>query len=125
MAYTYRGFSTVGRHKKFRLTDFELIRQDLINHFHIKQGEKLMKPGFGTIIWNMLHEPLTEEVRRVMSEDVTEIVNYDPRLNVEHIDIIEHERGIQIEVLLTYLQTNETASLNLLFDGTTSTLTAA
>jgi phage baseplate assembly protein W len=84
-----------------------------------------MKPDFGTIIWNMLHEPFTEEVRRVMSDDVTRIVNYDPRLQVENINIVEHERGIQIEVNLTSLQTNETAALNLLFDGTTNTLTAA
>lgn len=124
MAYTYKGFSTVGRNKKFRLTDFELIRQDLINHFNIRQGEKLMNPGFGTIIWNMIHEPFTEEVRRVLTEDVTKLVNYDPRILVESINVIEFERGIQIEIILTYLKTNETAALNLLFDGSNNTLTA-
>ena len=52
MAITYKGFSTNNRSKKFRVTDFELVKQDLINHFNIRKGEKLMNPNFGTIIWN-------------------------------------------------------------------------
>ena len=31
MAIFYKGFSTIGRNKKFRLTDFDLIKQDLLN----------------------------------------------------------------------------------------------
>ena len=50
MAITYKGFSTVGRNQKFRLTDFDLVKQDLINHFNIRKGEKLMNPNFGTVI---------------------------------------------------------------------------
>jgi phage baseplate assembly protein W len=57
---TYRGISTIQRAKKFSLTDFDLVKQDLINHFHIRKGQKLMDPNFGTIIWDMLYEPYTE-----------------------------------------------------------------
>jgi phage baseplate assembly protein W len=55
---TYRGLSTLGQNKKFRLTDIELVKRDLLNHFQIRKGEKLMNPNFGSIIWNMLFEPL-------------------------------------------------------------------
>ena len=41
---TYTGFSTYNRLRKFRLTDFDLVRQDLFNHFSIRRGEKLMNP---------------------------------------------------------------------------------
>ena len=52
----------------FAKYDFELIKQDLINHFHIRQGEKLSDPGFGTIIWDMLFEPFTSDVQDAIVE---------------------------------------------------------
>ena len=61
MAILYKGFSTINRNKKFRATDVELVKQDLINHFSVRKGEKLMQPNFGTIIWDMLFEPLDEK----------------------------------------------------------------
>ena len=42
--------STINQVKKFRLTDAELIKRDLLNHFAIRKGEKLENPNFGTII---------------------------------------------------------------------------
>ena len=48
---TYRGFSTVDvENTGFAKYDFDIIKQDLINHFHIRQGEKLTDPTFGTLI---------------------------------------------------------------------------
>jgi len=123
MATMYRGFSTVGRNKKFRLTDFELVKQDIINHFHIRKGEKLMNPNFGTIIWNVLHEPLTEDLKRVIITDIQSIAKYDPRVSFENVLVTEYDRGIQIELDLRYLQTNQSNVLNLLFDNVTNTLT--
>jgi len=62
MSKTYKGFSTVSNDSKsFSLYDFALIKQDLINHFHVRQGERLENPLFGTIIWDYIFEPLTEE----------------------------------------------------------------
>jgi len=124
MATMYRGFSTVGRNKKFRLTDFELVKQDIINHFNIRKGEKLMNPSFGTIIWNVLHEPLTEDLKRVIITDVQNIAKYDPRVSFENVLVTEYDRGIQIEVELRYLQTNQSNVLNLMFNGINNSLTA-
>jgi phage baseplate assembly protein W len=53
--------------KKFRVTDAELVKQNLYNHFNVRKGEKLMQPNFGTIIWNMLFEPLTEETKAILN----------------------------------------------------------
>lgn len=125
MANFYRGFSTVGRNKKFRLTDLELVKQDLINHFHIRKGEKLMNPNFGTIIWNVLHEPLTEELKSVIIQDVNAVVSYDPRVAVDNVIITEYEQGLQLEIEVRYLQTNQLTQLLLQFDQQTNNLTAA
>jgi phage baseplate assembly protein W len=122
MANMYRGFSTVGRDKKFRLTDFELVKQDLVNHFNIRKGEKLMNPDFGTIIWNVLYELLTEDLKSVIISDITSIARYDPRVSIDNVIITEFDRGIQIELELRYLQTNQSGLLNLQFDNQANTL---
>jgi phage baseplate assembly protein W len=121
----YRGFSTVGRNRKFRLTDFELVKQDLINHFYIRKGEKLMNPDFGTIIWNVVHEPLTEDLKSVIVTDIKAIASYDPRLSIDNVVVTEYDQGIQVELQLRYVQTNQTNLLNLQFDNQNNTLTAA
>lgn len=124
MAIMYRGFSTVGRNRKFRLTDFELVKQDLINHFYIRKGEKLMNPDFGTIIWNVVHEPMTEDLKSVIVSDIKNIASYDPRLSIDNVVITEYSQGIQVELQLRYVQTNQTNLLNLQFDNQNNTLTA-
>ena len=125
MTIMYKGFSTVGRDRKFRLTDFELVKQDLINHFYIRKGEKLMNPNFGTIIWNVLHEPLTEDLKSVIVTDIKAVASYDPRLSIDNVVITEYSQGIQVELQLRYIQTNQTNLLNLQFDNQTNTLNAA
>ena len=119
----YRGFSTLNRRNNFRVNDYDLVRQDLFNHFNIRKGEKLMHPNFGTIIWNMLFDPLTSETKKIMIDDVRRIVNYDPRIAVQNVILNEFDRGLQIEIELTYLTTNQTDTLSMNFDRDSMTLT--
>lgn len=119
---TYLGFSTYNRVRKFKLTDFELVRQDLFNHFQIRRGEKLMNPNFGTIIWNVIYEPYTDTLREAIIQDVKNIVSYDPRIAVENINLTELDNGIQLEIDLRYLLTNETNTLSMQFDRDSSTV---
>jgi phage baseplate assembly protein W len=118
----YRGFSTINQVKKFRLTDAELVKRDLINHFSIRKGQKLMNPDFGSIIWNMLYEPLTADVKATIVEDVRRIVSYDPRLQVNNVVLDEFEHGLQIQVELTFLPGNYSEQLLLSFNSNTNTL---
>ena len=122
MATKYRGFSTINQVKKFRLTDVELVKRDLINHFSIKKGQKLMNPEFGSIIWNMLYEPMTADVESTIVEDVKRIVNYDPRLRVDGVLINEFEYGLQIQIDLTFLPGNYSEQLLLDFNSTSNAL---
>ena len=114
---TYRGFSTVnGDSRSPALYDLALIKQDLINHFHIRKGEKLENPEFGTIIWEMLFEPLTEQSKQMIVNDVTEIVNNDPRTKAIQIVVTQKDQGIQIEITLIYLPYNIQENLQFSFD---------
>lgn len=114
----YIGYSTVDRLKSTTLTDTELIKRDLINHFYIRRGEKLMNPDFGTIIWDSLYEPFTESLKQAIIEDVTRIARYDPRLRIDQILVDEFEQGLLIELHLFYVNSNETETLKLMFDRT-------
>jgi phage baseplate assembly protein W len=114
---TYRGFSTISPDSEnFSLYDLSLIKQDLLNHFHIRQGEKLSDPTFGTIIWDIIFEPLTEDVKRVVLQNVTDIINYDPRVRADNIIVTAYDTGIQIECELTYLPYNISEKLQFRFD---------
>jgi phage baseplate assembly protein W len=113
---TYSGFSTYRRVRKYRVTDFDLVKQDLYNHFHIRKGQKLMNPNFGTIIWDLLYEPFTESVREAIEKDIRTIVAYDPRIEAEKITITEFVNGIMVELDIVYRLTNESSALALKFE---------
>jgi phage baseplate assembly protein W len=121
----YRGFSTINRIRKFRVTDFDLIKQDIFNHFNIKKGEKLMNPEFGTIIWNLLFEPFTDETKQAIVDDVTRIVDYDPRVTLNAIVINSYDHGINLQLDLTYLTENQTDTIRLQFDNRKTSIMAA
>lgn len=124
MAILYKGFSTFNRNKKFRVTDIDLVKQDLINHFSIRKGEKLMQPNFGSIVWSLLFEPLDDYTNQLIVDDVKRIVGYDPRIGVQNIAITTQEYGIQIALELLYIPTNQATNLSLQFDANSSKLTA-
>ena len=83
-----------------------------------------MNPNFGTIIWNVIHEPLTEDLKSVIISDIKSIAEYDPRISIDNVVITEFDQGIQVELQLRYVLTNQTNLLNLQFDNQNSTLTA-
>ena len=113
----YKGYNTIdNKSTKTRLEDFELIKRDLANHFNIRRGEKLMKPDFGTIIWEVLFEPMTEEIKDAIIEDVTRVVTYEPRVIVDNILVDEYQSGIIIELRLRYKTTNQADTMRFMFD---------
>lgn len=104
--FTYKGFNSQDLGNKFKSYDIDLVKQDIINHFYIRKGEKLMNPDFGTVIWDLLFEPFTEEVKRLITQDVEQIINYDPRIAINGVSIDATDMGIRIEADLTYLPFN-------------------
>lgn len=113
----YRGVSTISDPKgSYTLYDLSLIKQDIVNHLHIRQGEKLENPEFGCIIWDLLFDPLTDELKELIAENITQIMNYDPRVQVDSLVVSQYESGIQVECELTYLPYNIAEALKFRFD---------
>ena len=113
----YKGFSTVNTNtQNFILYDFELIKQDLMNSFYVRQGERLMNPAYGCIIWELLFEPLTEDIKDLILQNVNQILNADPRVQAGNVIVTPYDTGIQIECTLKYLPYNISESLRIKFD---------
>ena len=93
-----------------------------MNHFYIRKGEKLENPEFGTIIWDMLFEQFTEEVKNMIAKDVEEIINYDPRMQVNEVQIDSTDIGIRIQADITYIPFNINEKMTFEFDKATSSI---
>ena len=115
-AFTYNGFSSQETKSSFKLYDIDLVKQDIINHFYIRKGEKLMNPDFGTVIWDLLFEQFTEEVKKLITEDVEQIINYDPRIAINGVIIDSTDMGIRIEANVTYIPFNINERMTFNFD---------
>jgi phage baseplate assembly protein W len=118
--FTYKGFSSSEATKNFKLYDINLVKQDLINHFYIRKGEKLENPEFGTVIWDMLFEPFTPDVKEIIAKDVEAIINYDPRFSVTEINIDSTDQGMRIQADLVYIPFNINERMTLNFDKNNS-----
>ena len=115
-AQSFKGFSSRAEQTNFKLYDFELIKQDLMNRLSIRKGERLENPEFGTIIYDAIFEPLTESLRQAILDDITQNLNADPRLNTTDIIVSETDHGISIQATITYVPYNITEKLTFSFD---------
>lgn len=106
----------------YTLTDKNLVVMDLINHFNIRKGEKLMNPDFGCMIWDRLFDPLTPALKDAIIKDVDDIVRSDPRISLlSRVTIQESSdgHGLLLGAEIVLKSTNELVNLNLTFDNTT------
>jgi|TARA_B110000902_G_C14110868_1_gene514276 phage baseplate assembly protein W len=113
----YRGFSTLqGNFLSTRVVDTELVKRDLLNAFAIRKGEKVGTPGYGSGVLDLVMEPLTEEVKNLLLEEVTSTIAQDPRVSLQQLVIEEYENGLQAQINLLYVQSNQSENLVINFD---------
>ena len=113
---TFKGFSSRADKRNFKLYDFEVAKQDLINRLSVRKGERVENPEFGTIIYDAIFEPFTEALKDAIIEDVTANLNADPRIATEEILVSEADKGIAIQATITYVPLNITEKLRFNFD---------
>ena len=107
--------------KKYRLTNAELVVQDLVNALNIRKGEKVGQPNYGTTLWDFVFEPNTRDVTQQLENELQRVVSQDPRLNVNRIRAYPRESGILVELELAVNPFNNAGDLNLFFDNQTFT----
>tara|TARA_A100001011_G_C13977093_1_gene701715 strand:+ start:171 stop:623 length:453 start_codon:yes stop_codon:yes gene_type:complete len=120
----FRGHSTVGRtFADTKIYDIELVKQDLLNHFNIIKGEKLENPDFGTNIWLYLFDPLDDELKQSVLDDIDSIIAYDPRVELDKVEVNQYEHGLSIRVSVLYTGYGLGETMDLLFDQSEGLLT--
>ena len=113
---TFKGFSSKADKKNFKLYDFEVAKQDLINRLSVRKGERVENPEFGTIIYDTLFEPFTETLKEAILDDITANLNADPRISTTDIIVTEADHGIAIQATITYVPLDITEKLRFNFD---------
>jgi phage baseplate assembly protein W len=113
---TFKGFSSRADKKNYKLYDFEVAKQGLINRLSVRKGERVENPEFGTIIYDAIFEPFTEDLKEAIVEDVTANLNADPRISTQEIRVTEADKGIAIQATITYVPLNITEKLRFNFD---------
>ena len=113
---TFKGFSSRADKKNYKLYDFEVAKQGLINRLSVRKGERVENPEFGTIIYDAIFEPFTEQLKDAIVDDITANLNADPRISTEEILVTEADKGIAIQATITYVPLNITEKLRFNFD---------
>lgn len=110
----YRGFSTKNRSAiNDELRGKNLVIEDLLNHIMTRKGERVMLPTFGSIIHELIFEPLTKENIALVEEDLTEIINSDPRANLIDMDVFDTEHTINALIRISILPSEEIVELKI------------
>ena len=74
------GFSTKNKQAiNHTLTGKELVVEDLLNNIMTRKGERIMMPTYGSIVHDLVFEPLTSDIRKLIEDDLTQIINDDPK----------------------------------------------
>jgi phage baseplate assembly protein W len=116
MAQRFIGFNTQGQYKKFTLTDFELIKRDLLNAFNIRQGQLPGRPQYGTVLWDFLFENQLEELQQSIEREVQRVAGGDPRIYISDIQTYPQENGILIELQIQVVPSTDAERLSIFFD---------
>jgi phage baseplate assembly protein W len=113
---TFIGFNTQQQYKKFTLTDFELIKRDLLNAFNIRQGQLPGRPGYGTVLWEYLFENQVEAVQQGIQNEVQRVAGGDPRIYISSVNVFPQENGMLLEVQIQVVGQDNAELLSIFFD---------
>jgi phage baseplate assembly protein W len=120
------GFGNINRPinsgRKYKLTDSQLVIQDLINAFNIRQGQKVGQPGYGTTLWDFVFEPNDLPTQEKIKNEVFRVLTSDPRVIVNYVSSYPRDNGILIEVEISVSPFNQAQVLSLFADSETNQL---
>jgi len=120
----YKGFSTFEWEKSgtFSVRDIEAVKLNILNHIFTKKGERLAMPTYGTLIPNLIFEPIDDLTLSVLEEELKYVVNFDPRVELIDMTItaVPDENRVMVSMILNYIELKmvNNMDLNIIFEGT-------
>jgi phage baseplate assembly protein W len=113
---TFIGYNTINQFRNFVLTDFDLIKRDLLNALNIRQGESPMRPLNGTSVWNFIFEPQSPETIRAIETEIQRVVSRDPRIVLNSLVVYSQDNGVLVEMQVDTVAGAGVEDLIILFD---------
>lgn len=119
---TYIGYSTLNKKTiNTVLTDKDLALRDLMNHFYTRRGERVMNPEFGSILHDLVFDPLDLRTEALAKDDVERIINSDPRWIFEDLNLTKpQDHQLDIRVRVIYDDTGTAEELYLTYTSETT-----
>lgn len=119
VASLYRGFSSIAKQGlDTRLGGVNLVKQDLVNHFQTRLGERVGRPDFGSIIHDLLFDLFDDRTEGLVFADVNRVISQDPR--VEPLDIqvrvSPEKQRLEVTVVLNILEFDMTENFTITFE---------
>lgn len=97
------GFNTVGQLlPPYSLTNIDLVKRDINNHFATPLGARVMLPNFGTRIYDYLFDPFDEYTKNAIIEDAVRVIESEPRVSLVNIDVFQEDQALNILMILLF-----------------------
>ena len=119
----YKGYTTIDRIKNFKISDYDLVKRDFLNNLNIRQGEVPGRPEVGTTLWNFVFDPNTEDTIRKLRAEINRLIDTDPRITVEEINIEAKAHTVLMEINARIQPNVNLQQLNVMFDQNTDKAT--
>jgi phage baseplate assembly protein W len=110
------GFNTVNQpNPPYTLTNLELVKRDILNHFATPLGSRVMLPSFGTRIFNLLFDPFDEYTKNAIIEDAVRVVATDPRVELVSVDVFQEDQALNVIMVVLFKPESVTDNLFVTF----------
>jgi phage baseplate assembly protein W len=114
----FKGFSSRHYHDNggdLGIYNMECVEEDLLNHIFTIKGERVRMPDWGTRIPTMVFEINDADAQNVIRKDLTDVFNYDPRVELLGLDVFAAEdiNAIVAVAKLNYKEFNVTKDLRI------------
>ena len=113
---TFIGYSTIDKYKSYTVTDFALIKRDLLNALNIRQGEMPGRPNVGTTMWSLIYEPQNASTSQQVITEIQRVVAQDPRIAISDINVYAQENGLLVELEVQTVQGQNAEMMAIFFD---------
>jgi uncharacterized protein len=110
------GFNTVNQpNPPYSLTNLELVKRDILNHFATPLGSRVMLPSFGTRIYDLLFDPFDEYTKNAIIEDAVRVVASDPRVELVSVDVYQEDQALNVIMVVLFKPESVTDNLFVTF----------
>jgi len=110
------GFNTVNQpNPPYSLTNLELVKRDILNHFATPMGSRVMLPSFGTRIFEYLFDPFDEYTKNAIIEDAVRVVGSDPRVELVSVDVFQEDQALNVIMVVLFKPESVTDNLFVTF----------